>query len=240
MPRGTAAWGLERLLPSLASAGAPILPRPSQCYARHPPAGSLSKRACSRGHKAAFASLALLPLLPPEEEEAEKGSSHRQGKPPSDATAAVTSAAAAPASPSRALLWEGRVLTLGSSDGCALVAGRGGLTSRCNAALQLHGGTVWLSDSSRHGSLLLELPEGSAALAAEGIRAAQLDALPWAGATMLGDTSVQLPAGLGRRALVVTGLRSESWLAAAKEGRLSREMRQGAALLLYEQFGPLP
>lgn len=195
----------------------------------------------SGGHKAEFASLALLPLLPPEEEEeAEKGSSHRRGKPPSNATAAATNAAAAPASPSRALLWEGRVLTLGSSDGCALVAGRGGLTSRCHAALQLHGGTVWLSDSSRHGSQLLELPEGSAALAAEGIRAAQLDALPWAGATMLGDTSAQLPEGLGRRALIVTGLRSESWLAAAKEGRLSREMRQGAALLLYEQFGPLP
>lgn len=200
---------------------------------------SVQKSMLSRGHKAAFASLALLTLLPPEEE-ADKSSS-RRGKPPSNAAAAApTSAAAAPASPSRALLWEGRVLTLGSSDGCALVAGRGGLTSRCHAALQLHGGTVWLSDSSRHGTLLLELPEGSAAFAAGGIRAAHLDALPWTGATMLGGTSAQLPAVLGRRALIVTGLRSESWLAAAKEGRLSREMSQGAALLLYEQFGPLP
>ncbi|PRW45054.1 IQ and ubiquitin-like domain-containing isoform A [Chlorella sorokiniana] len=141
---------------------------------------------------------------------------------------------------SRALLWEGRVLTLGSSDGCALVMGRGGLTSRCHAALQLHGGAVWLSDTSRHGTLLLELSEDSASISTSGITAAQLDALPWAGAIMLGGTLAQLPSGLGRRALIISGLRSTDWLAAAKEGQLSRQISEGAALLLYEQSGPLP
>ncbi len=195
----------------------------------------------SRGHKAAFASLALLPLLPPEQAE----ESSRRGKRPSKAAAAAaaptsaapTSTATAGAAPA-ALLWEGRVLTLGTSNGCALVVEPGGLTSRCHAALQLHGGSVWLSDTSRHSTLLLELPEGRAPITAGGITAAQLDALPWEGATMLGGTAAQLPAGLDRCALIVTGLRSTDWLAAAKEGQLRGELSKGAALLLYEQFGP--
>ena len=47
-------------------------------------------------------------------------------------------------------------------------------------------------------------------------------------------------AGLGRRALILTGVRSTDWLAAAKEGQLSHDIGKGAGLLLYEQFGPLP
>lgn len=193
----------------------------------------------SRGHKAAFASLALLPLLPPEQAEA----GGRRGRRPSNAAAAAAAAApssAATAPTARALLWEGRVLTLGSSNGCALVVPPGGLTSRCHAAMQLHGGAVWLTDTSRHGTLLLELPDGGTAPAAGGITAAQLDALPWAGATALGGTSAQLPAGQGSRALILTGVRSFDWLAAAKAGHISREIGKGAGLLLYEQFAPLP
>lgn len=136
-----------------------------------------------RGHKAAFASLTLLPVLP-----------HAPGAPTE-------------AAPARALLWEGRVLTVGASDGCALALGRGGLASCCHAVVQLGSGEVWLADVSRHGTLLLELPEGSAVPSA-GATAAQLDALNWAAATALGGTSAQLPVGLGRRALVVAGLRS--------------------------------
>lgn len=192
-----------------------------------------------RGHRAAFASLTLLPVLSVEEG---AGSGSRARQPSKPAAAAATSASGAPAdaAPARALLWEGRVLTVGTSDGCALVLGRGGLASRCHAVLQLGSGAVWLADISRHGTLLLELPEGSAVPGTD-VTAAQLDALPWPAATALGSTSAQLPVGPARRALIVAGLHSADWLAAAKEGRMSREMAsKGAALLLYEQFGPLP
>lgn len=176
------------------------------------------------GHKAAFASLRVLPVVPA----ASKGSEgEAQAAPIGHAT---------PSQGQQAALWDGRVLIVGRSAAAALPVAAP-LASRCSAVLKAEqSGSVMLTDCSRNGTLVLELPEGTAL--GSSITAGQVDALPWASASMLDHTSVELAAG--RPTLLAVGLHRQSWLADAKHSMSAELEEKGAVLLVYQQHRQLP
>lgn len=148
---------------------------------------------CAHGHKAAFAS--LQPLF---------------------------GAQAQPA----ALLWDGRALSIGRS-GAAVLHTPAPLASRCHALLQAASDATpaagWISDTSTHGTLLLELPPS----APPPTSLSELAALDWAGGAHLLSQASQR---LASRHLVVIGI-SPDWHAAAAAGHVADELQRSVVLL---------
>lgn len=179
------------------------------------------------GHRAALASLRVLPVA-------------AEGQPaPQPAPMAGQGAAASLAAAPRALLWRGRTTTVGRSRACALTVETAPLISSSHALLQPASyGTVWLADTSRHGTLLLPLPEGAAAPGAV-IAADAVNALPWGNATML-DADVAVPLAAAHPSLLVLGLNRTEWLAGARSGMAAEVAAKGAVLLVYERLPGAP
>lgn len=184
----------------------------------------LARPAMAVGHRAALALLRLLPV-------AAAGQPAVQAAPQAASKAGQEPPAAAP----KALLWRGRSTTAGRSRACALAVPAAPLISAGHALLQTAAdGSVWLADTSAHGTLLLPLPEGTAALGAA-ISGEQLDALPWTTATML-DKGAAVPLAGERPTLLVLGLHRTDWLAGARDGMAAELAAKGAALLVYERL----
>lgn len=179
------------------------------------------------GHRAALASLRLLPVA------AEGGLAPQPA--PQPASRAGQGAATAPPAAPCALIWPGRTTTVGRCRACALAVPAAPLVSEWHALLQpVSSGTAWLVDASRHGTLVLPLPEGAAA-PGDSLTAAQLDALPWGTATML-DAGAAVPLDAARPTLLVLGLHRTEWLAGARDGMAAELAAKGAALLVYERL----
>lgn len=133
-------------------------------------------------------------------------------------------------------------MTMGRSKACALaVDASGALLSHCHAVVQgpMADGTVWLTDASTHGTLVLELAKGSAAVISDSITTEQLDALPWGIAAML-DPGAAVALAAARPTLLVLGLHRADWLAGAREGMGAELTAKGAALLVFQQFRGMP
>ena len=127
-----------------------------------------------------------------------------------------------------ALLWPGRVLSVGRGEE-AIVKVRAALASRQRCVIQAGepgtGAAAWLTDCSAHGTLVLALPDGAAVGSAE-----QLAGLEWGRAHLVRKATHRLAAGPH---LLVVG--APEFHMAAADGRTAGELRRtGAAFLLFD------